>query len=72
MVVVIVVIVVVVVVVAAAAVASSIDNITSFTSSHIKCSCNCTMVLIDCWGHTEVVCHTLEVCMASLSCVDGL
>jgi len=63
------VVVVVVVVVAAAAaeaaVASSNDNnTTSFTSSHIKCSCNCTMVLFDCWRHTGVVCHTLEVCMA--------
>jgi hypothetical protein len=33
-------------------------------SSHIKCSCNCTMIFFDCWGHTEVVCHTLEVCVA--------
>jgi hypothetical protein len=30
------------------------------------------MVFFDCWGHTEVVCHTLEVCTAWLSCVDGL
>jgi len=55
-----------------AAAAASSNDTTSFMSSHIKCSCNCTMVLIDCPGHTEVVCHTLEVCVASLSCVDGL